>query len=79
MAVRARAAGCGVQPVRRTARVGTSAAADVGFRTKESGRRVVRRVPAGASRPPASGAPALPTGSRAESRAARRAARSARP
>jgi hypothetical protein len=40
--------------------VGASAAADVGFRTKESGRRVVRRVPAGASRPPASGAPALP-------------------
>jgi hypothetical protein len=29
-----------------------SAAADVGFRTKESGRRPVRRDPAGASRSP---------------------------
>jgi hypothetical protein len=43
--VRARAAGCGAQPVRRAARGPCMAAAAVRCRGKASGRRVVRRVP----------------------------------
>ncbi len=49
--VRARAASCGAQLVRRAARVCAAAAAAVGFRTKASGRRRCGGFPPGASRP----------------------------
>jgi hypothetical protein len=59
--------------------VRASAAAAVGGRTKASGRRVVRRFPAGAWRPLSAVCASCPAESRARSRAARRAARWARP
>jgi hypothetical protein len=47
--------------------VRASAAADVGFRTKESGRRPARWVPAGATRPLSAECASSPAGSRARS------------
>jgi hypothetical protein len=58
--VRVRAAGYGAQPVRPGALGLRTGGRRRGYRTKASGRPVVRRVPAGASRPPATGAPTLP-------------------
>jgi hypothetical protein len=56
-----------------------SAAADVGFRTKESGRRVVRPVPRGRVAPASGCVRSSSANTAARSRAARRVARSARP
>ena len=77
--VRVRAAGCGAQPVRRVARGPCLGGRRRGYRTKASGRRWCGGFPAGASRPLSAVCASSPAVPRARSRAARRAARSARP